>query len=284
MTNDKFRLVKEDTRKVKGKTLYRIQALKDFGNVKKYDLGGYIQKEENLSHEDNCWVYDEACVLEDAVVKEDASVKNNAKVFGNAIVFGNSFVLLRAQIYGSAKIFGNANIAYDACVCSNAKVSGNAQVFGKSMITGYAEVGGGTIGGNAKIEDHALVENGNIFGNACICDEAVVDCRDASIYENAVIGGDVEILSICYICGDARITDKTQLITIKGVGPDHSCASFYICEENIIGVKCGQYSGTLNDFKKYIKSRTLLTKEDIKEYLDLCKWVQNKLNRSLEHE
>ena len=39
-----------------GVTFKRIRALIDFGNVKKGELGGFIEKEENLSHENNAWV------------------------------------------------------------------------------------------------------------------------------------------------------------------------------------------------------------------------------------
>ena len=38
----KYKLLLEDTKIVGDQTLYRIQALKDFGNVKAGDLGGYI--------------------------------------------------------------------------------------------------------------------------------------------------------------------------------------------------------------------------------------------------
>ncbi|EJF74094.1 hypothetical protein ME7_01609 [Bartonella birtlesii LL-WM9] len=34
--------------------LYRICALKDFDDVKAGHLGGFIEKESNLSHEGNC--------------------------------------------------------------------------------------------------------------------------------------------------------------------------------------------------------------------------------------
>ena len=47
----KYELTKES----KG-NLFRIKALKDFGNVKKGDLGGFIEKTDNLSQEGNCWV------------------------------------------------------------------------------------------------------------------------------------------------------------------------------------------------------------------------------------
>ena len=52
----------EETVIVSGKTLYRIRAVRDFGSVKAGDLGGYIEKEENLSHCGEAWVSDNAMV------------------------------------------------------------------------------------------------------------------------------------------------------------------------------------------------------------------------------
>lgn len=45
-----------------GRKLYRIKALVDFGDVKAGELGGYIEKEDNLSHDGNAWVSDNAKV------------------------------------------------------------------------------------------------------------------------------------------------------------------------------------------------------------------------------
>ncbi len=39
--------------------LYHIKALKDFDDVKAGTIGG-IEKETNLSHEGNCWIYNDA--------------------------------------------------------------------------------------------------------------------------------------------------------------------------------------------------------------------------------
>ena len=64
----------EETFTVYGKTLYRIRAVRDFGSVKTGEFGGYIEKEENLSHFGDAWVY------------------GNAKVYGNAWVYGNAEV------------------------------------------------------------------------------------------------------------------------------------------------------------------------------------------------
>ena len=54
--------------------LYRIRALIDIPRhgVKVGDLGGLIEKEENLSHDGDCWVYDDARVFGDARVSGNA--------------------------------------------------------------------------------------------------------------------------------------------------------------------------------------------------------------------
>ena len=54
------------------KKLFRIKALISFGDVKEGDLGGYIEKEGNLSQSGNAWVYGNACVSGDARVSGDA--------------------------------------------------------------------------------------------------------------------------------------------------------------------------------------------------------------------
>jgi len=76
----KYKLTK-NTKQIGETTLYQIQALKDFNDVKKGDLGGWIEKESNLSQYENCWVYENACVFEEARVFEEACVYGEARVF-----------------------------------------------------------------------------------------------------------------------------------------------------------------------------------------------------------
>ena len=75
----KYRLT-EETTKVGNRPLYRIQALRDFGNVKEGDIGGYIESEKNLSQDGDAWVYGDACVSGDACVYGDARVYGNADI------------------------------------------------------------------------------------------------------------------------------------------------------------------------------------------------------------
>ncbi len=55
-------------------TIYRIRALRDFGNVKADDLGGFIEHEGNLNHEGNCWVGGNAWIYDDSYISDDAQV------------------------------------------------------------------------------------------------------------------------------------------------------------------------------------------------------------------
>ena len=93
----KYRLT-EETTKVGNRPLYRIQALRDFGNVTKGDIGGYIESEKNLSQDGNAWVSGNACVYGDAWVYGDACVYGDAWVYGNARVYGDADIKTTGDI------------------------------------------------------------------------------------------------------------------------------------------------------------------------------------------
>ena len=148
----KYKLT-EETLEIEGHVLNRIIALRDFGEVKKGDLGGFIEKESNLSHDWTCWIYN------DAVVRGNAMVYGNAKVYGNAEVYGEATVCGNAEVYGNATVCGEAMVYGNAEVYGEAKVCGNAEVYGEAMVCGNAEVYGyATVYGNAKVCGNAKVE------------------------------------------------------------------------------------------------------------------------------
>ena len=110
----KFELTTEFITNVLGKKLFRIKALIEFGNVKAGELGGYVEKEGNVSQGGNARVYGDARVSGDAWVCDDAWVSGNARVYGNAWVYGD------ARVYGDAWVCGNARVYGDAWVSGNA--------------------------------------------------------------------------------------------------------------------------------------------------------------------
>ena len=118
----------EETVTVYGKTLYRIRAVRDFGSVKTGEFGGYIEKEENLSHFGNAWISG------DAWVSGDARVSGNARVFGNAWVYGDARVSGNARVFGNAWVSGNARVFGNAWVYGEARVSGNAWAYGNAEV------------------------------------------------------------------------------------------------------------------------------------------------------
>ncbi len=122
----KFELTAEFVTNVFGKKLFRIKALVAFGNVEKGELGGFIEKEDNLSHDGDAWVYGNAQVFGNAQVSGDARVSGDAQVYGNAWVYGNAQVFGNAQVSGDARVSGDAQVSGDAWVSGNARVSGDA--------------------------------------------------------------------------------------------------------------------------------------------------------------
>ncbi len=63
-----------ETKEVYGCTLHQIVCVTAFASVAAGEVGGYIEKEVNLSQDGNAWVFGNATVF------------GNAKVFGNAIL------------------------------------------------------------------------------------------------------------------------------------------------------------------------------------------------------
>lgn len=92
-------------------TLHRIRAVRDFGVVKAGDLGGWIECEENLSHDGYAWVFGEGQVEDNACVTSGARVGGGARVTGNALVTGNANVTGDARVTGSARVEGNADFS-----------------------------------------------------------------------------------------------------------------------------------------------------------------------------
>ena len=75
-----------------GKKLFRIKALISFESVEVGELGGYVEKEDNLAQTGNAWVYG------DAEVYGDARVCGDARVYGDARVCDNADYLLIGRI------------------------------------------------------------------------------------------------------------------------------------------------------------------------------------------
>ena len=104
-----------------GRKLFRIKALVEFGNVKEGELGGFIEKEDNLSQEGDAWVSGNARVFGNAWVYDNARVSGNARVYGNAWVKKSTHIFQLGAI-GSRNSFTTffrvkTNQIFVACGC-----------------------------------------------------------------------------------------------------------------------------------------------------------------------
>ena len=127
-----------------GIKLLQIKCTRKIKHADVGDLGGYIEKEDNLSGDawvcGDAWVSGNAQVSGDAKVSGDAWVSGDAKVYGNAQVSGDAWVCGDAQVSGNAQVSGDAKVSGNAKVYGNAQVSGNAKVYGNAQVSGDAKV------------------------------------------------------------------------------------------------------------------------------------------------
>ncbi len=178
----KYRLIESDSVvTARGNTLYRIMALRniDCYSVRAGDLGGYIEREDNLSHDDNAWVFDKARVYGKAKVYENASVIGEACVFENAKIYGWAAVAGKAQVYGRTQVYDDASIYDQAIVQGHADVFGSAwvhdkaRVFGQAKVYGQAKIyDGAHVGGQAKVHGDA-----ELHANASVCGAEEITCE-----------------------------------------------------------------------------------------------------------
>lgn len=241
----KYKLT-DETIKIDGHILHRIQASKDFNDVKKGDLGGFIEKEENLSHYGTCWIYDDACVYENAKVTDDAHVCVNAKVRENACIYDKAIISGFAKICGQATVTNYAKVHQQASIWSNAKVGGNAKIYGNAYVCGNADIAG-----------HA-----DIYGNSIISENSIIN-------EYAEICGNVEITGEAEIRGNAKMCQSTDYIVFKNFW---SSGRYFTWTRSNNMWKVGCFYGTGEEL---IKKAYRDSKKSGKEYERIVKYVES---------
>ncbi|MCC6271271.1 MAG: hypothetical protein IT190_08335, partial [Microbacteriaceae bacterium] len=124
-TKKKYELTNETKVMPTGETVYRIKALRDFDTtykpVKAGDLGGWVESEENLSHEGKCWLFDEATGYQDSHRS------------GDSVGYGNSRQLENSRQYGNSRQFGCSVQSGNSQQYDNSRQFGWSRQFGNSQ-------------------------------------------------------------------------------------------------------------------------------------------------------
>ena len=192
----KFELVENLTLYHNGGLLHRIRALKNFGDVKKGDIGGWVESEKNLSQKGLCWIYDDAKVSAKARVSENARVMDLAVVDSNARVHGTAGICDISHVTDYATVRGNSIVRDKSCVMEFGLVDDHAFVFDRATVSGRAQVVG-----FARICDDTRVTNGSIVSG------------NSFIVGNGYIGGDVIVNGHERI--DFTVIRSTDYVTYK---------------------------------------------------------------------
>lgn len=137
--------------------LYRIQALKTFTKpggcnpvVHVGELGGYVEAEDNLSQDGNCWIFDKARVKDGGKVLDDAIVYDKCLVSKNSIVRGGSVV-------GGYCFVTNQSVITDSRLEGNVIVNGHSIIHSGAYL--YGEIG---------VDQSEIVDLVNLVGRISI--------------------------------------------------------------------------------------------------------------------
>lgn len=111
METRKYQIIRDDEHKIEyeGKTLYRIQALRDVSTrVKAGDMGGYIENYDNLSQVNECWVGGNAQVFDLAVVKDNALIMDHSEISDDSVIGTDVIVCGISHIRGKSVIISTS--------------------------------------------------------------------------------------------------------------------------------------------------------------------------------
>ena len=225
MTSKKYELYKSEAKAIKGHTLFRIRALRDiplFG-VKTGDFGGFIEYEDNLSHDGNAWVEDGAAVYGNSLIARDTLISGqaivyNSKLWGRMLVDGNAEISnceIKAKILTITNHAFLENVSVDI---EKGKICGKStlkNVFGRTNLQNFLMEDEAQVIG--KVEEHMLIggENISLLGKArisyafALLGSNITIKDDVSVEEGVTIHGkDISLSDYARISGKVTLRDN----------------------------------------------------------------------------
>lgn len=182
-------------------TIREIRAIRDLAThgVRAGDVGGWIENEENLSHEGDCWVGKDAYVYDRSEVVGDALVVCS-KISGGAHIGGNAYVQ-DSQILGK-----NSSIVDDAyvrgvIVHGTLHAHSNAN-FEDCVIFQYVKA----------MDEDIVVKTSNFYGENRLSKDTRIEksnIHDVQFRQGThrIIGSSIESASGTELIGDIELED-----------------------------------------------------------------------------
>jgi carbonic anhydrase/acetyltransferase-like protein (isoleucine patch superfamily) len=259
-------------------TLHRIRALRSFDveikscdskgtlvfPVKKGELGGWVQSEENLSQEGMCWIARDAMAFEHSSVTESAYMTDSAAIRGHAIISGNAVMSNNSSVSGHAHLSGHAVMHNNSVLVDNAVVDGDVCMDDNSHVYGHAHVSDmvwmtdeSSIFGNAHVYERVwLYGRSRIYGHADVSGNILLD-GNVNIYDDAIVNiyglsNDLTAHSLMWdgrihIGLGAHILRCEDILHLGPLGSRHDFITFYRNRRNGVNACCGCWSGEVKD-------------------------------------
>ena len=226
---ERYKLLKRDHITVNGTTLYRIQALVDINdNVKKGDLGGYIERKSNLDlYGGTSWVYPDSKVYGYVYIAGDTRVINS-KIFNtedNDFIIRNAYIV-RSMIKNSI-INSNYNIRIYNSDLVNCSVGSQINVIGKTTVVAIA---------NSKISECVICPI--IYKNGTIPKTFVYD---SNLFSMNIPAGSL-------------IMNSRDIISFSGFGSKFRSTFASLDKHDVPIVECGCFIGTIEEFGEAINN------------------------------
>ncbi|WP_368543306.1 YdcK family protein [Enterobacter soli] len=193
-------------------SLRQIIATSDFSDIVSGTRGGWVEDENALSQEGDCWIYDE-----NSVVFAGAQVRGNARLTQPCVIshrawIGDSCWIDGAQISHGARISDNvtvqrSDIRGECHIFGNARVLHQSQVIAAKGLTPDREQIL-QIYGNATVSQSRVVHQAQIYGDALVS-FAFIEHR-AEVFDNAILEGND--LNNVWVCDCAKVYGSARLI------------------------------------------------------------------------
>ena len=208
ITQNSIEIMDDGTRRV----VHRIRALRDIPSwrVRVGDMGGYIEKEGNLTHEGDAWVKDEAQVYGDAQIL-GGIICDEAKAFDKAVsysvVSGKSVLSGETIVEAGCRLSGSVRVSDSKVRRShlNGNILINRSKVISSEITGNFSCGSNTYVSRCKIAGRVCLKK-SVFATKC-----VFDGRGKESGNGLLIGEGMENVSI----HGGYITESAHCLCIK---------------------------------------------------------------------
>lgn len=209
MSNPKFKLIEDF---YKGRIVFRICSVKDFGRMPAGSVGGIVEKESNLSQEGDSWIgYD-------SKVYGDSRVEGNATIAGNCTLRGNVLIKDSVTCYGKIKISGKVIISGGSKLrgiitikSKNLTIDGRSSIGHEVKLVGFVgrifntKISGSSIKGKGhiscseimgKTEIHVknklAITTGSRISNAVITLGSFY-CKASSVFASKIYGDEVSL-------------------------------------------------------------------------------------------